>query len=448
MVTTTIPPKFQERKTDAEEKLRQAETNWQQLLDAGKSAGEFTDEQRTQLDAAKSDHATAKAELARIDEDIKSFEEFTPSAPRRKTSPDSLNVKEPNFLEDPKRGYKTHSEFLRSVLEVGKTGQFPRDDDGRLQSLAAGSDEHSTIADPYGGYLIPEGFLPGLLTIGFEGDPTQGRTMPVPMDSPIVSVSARTDKDHRTSVSGGLQVFRRQETQEMKDSRMEMEKVKLEAQMLTGLAYASQELIERSPSSFIALLQQGFGEEFGSRLINEKIHGTGAGEYEGILHTPCKIAQSKEGSQAAATIVYENIIRMRSRVWGYAGASWLANHDTLPQLMLMVQAGVTGMPIWQPSGREDHPDLLLGRPLFFTEYCHTLGTEGDIICGNWSQYLEGSLGPTTPRQAASIHVRFINHEQTFKFWVENDGKVWWRSALTPKYSTQTLSPFVTLETRS
>src|SRR5690606_34274109 len=131
---------------------------------------------------------------------------------------------------------------------------------------------------------------------------------------------------------------------------------------------------------------------------------------------------------------------------GYGNAIWLANHDTLPQLMLMNQAiGTGGAVVWQPSAREGEPELLLGRPIVFTEFTKTIGDAGDIVLGNWSQYLEGTLTPM--QQAESMHVRFENHERTFKFWVENDGRCWWRSPLTPKNSAATLSPFVTLAAR-
>ena len=66
----------------------------------------------------------------------------------------------------------------------------------------------------------------------------------------------------------------------------------------------------------------------------------------------------------------------------------------------------------------------------------------------WSQYLWGTLGSPVPRRAESIHVRFLNHERTFKFWQENDGQPWWRSVLTPKESTDTLSPVVVLAERA
>jgi HK97 family phage major capsid protein len=97
-------------------------------------------------------------------------------------------------------------------------------------------------------------------------------------------------------------------------------------------------------------------------------------------------------------------------------------------------------------GREDHPDLLLGRPLVFTEFCQTVGTVGDFVLGNWSQYLEGTYQPM--QSAESMHVRFVNHERTFKFWTRNAGQPWWKAALTPAKSTTTLSPFVTLATRA
>jgi len=65
---------------------------------------------------------------------------------------------------------------------------------------------------------------------------------------------------------------------------------------------------------------------------------------------------------------------------------------------------------------------------------------------NWSQYLEGTY--ENLQSAESIHVRFLNHETTFKFWLRNAGAPWWRTVLTPKKSASTLSPFVVLAARA
>ena len=138
---------------------------------------------------------------------------------------------------------------------------------------------------------------------------------------------------------------------------------------------------------------------------------------------------------------------MRAQCWGYGKAIWLANHDCLPQMGLLNQAvgtAGTGM-IWLPSLREDAPDMLLGRPIFFTEYTKTIGTAGDIVLANWSEYLEGLYQPM--ESAESMHVRFVNHERAFKFWMRNAGQGWWKTAITPNQGSNTLSPFVVLQSR-
>jgi HK97 family phage major capsid protein len=349
------------------------------------------------------------------------------------------------WIDDPKKGFKSHREFLCSVMSAGRN--YGITDDKRLQYLAtAGSDEQSTQSDPYGGFLVPAGFSPNVMSVMAEADPIAGRVTQIPMENAVVPINARVDKNHSTSVSGGLTVGRRVETQAATASRMEFEQVILNAQSLFGLAFASEELLARSPVSFVAILEAGFRDEFPAKLINERLNGTGTGMFEGVINAPCIVSVAKETGQAADTIVYENIVKMRSRCWGYGNAIWLANHDTLPQLMLMNQAvGTGGVVVWQPSAREGEPELLLGRPIVFTEFTKTIGDTGDIVLGNWSQYLEGTLTPM--QQAESMHVRFENHERTFKFWVENDGRCWWRSALTPKNSSNTLSPFVKLDAR-
>jgi HK97 family phage major capsid protein len=228
---------------------------------------------------------------------------------------------------------------------------------------------------------------------------------------------------------------------------MTFERVVLEAHELFGLSYATEEMLTDSPQSFVAILTAGFNDQFTAQLIKERLTGTGVGEFLGVLNSGCLVSITKEVGQGAATLLFENIINMRARCWGYGKAVWLANHDTMPQLMLMNQGiGAGGVPVWQPSAREDHPDMLLGRPLIFTEFCKTLGTVGDIVLGNWSEFLEGTYQPL--QSAESIHVRFVNHERAFKFWLRNAGQPWWRTALTPANSTATLSPFVVTATRA
>ena len=352
-----------------------------------------------------------------------------------------------SFEDDPKKGFKSPRDFLTAVLtNADRPSAEARDE--RLRFLAtAGSDEQGAYSDPYGGFLVPVGFAPNLMMMTPEEDPIGSRTTKVPMTTPRIEVLARVDKDHSSSVSGGLTVCRRAETQTQAAARMQMEKIALNAYGLFGLAYATEEILSDSPISFAALLEAGFRDQFTSHMIDERLNGTGVGEFEGIMKSPALVTVLKETGQDADSIFYENIIKMRSRCWKYGTAIWLANNDCLPQLMsLVMPIGTGGVPLWQVNVREGEPDTILGRPVVMTEYCQTLGDLGDLLLVNFSEYLEGTL--ETLQSAESIHVRFVNHERTFKFWLRNAGRCWWRSALTPKNSSDTLSPFVTLEART
>ena len=364
----------------------------------------------------------------------------------RKTAPDGVavtaGVKE-RAVDDPKKGFKSHREFLSAVIANGD--RHPQSaKDGRLKILAAvGSDEQGTYDNSRGGFLVPEGFSPNLLQLAPEDDPTTG-TMAIPMQTPTVKIPARTDKDHSTSVCGGLTVSRRAETVAAGTSRMQIEEVVLNAYSLFGGAYVTEELLQDSPQSFAAILAAGFSDQFNFHMIGERLVGTGIGEHQGVLNAPATISIAKETGQAAATINYQNILKMSARCWRYGSARWIANHTTKPQLAQLVLAiGTGGVPIYQPGNGA--PDMLLGRPIMYTEHAKALGTVGDIILGNWSEYLEGLYQPL--QSAESIHVRFLNHERTMKFWLRNAGAPWWRTALTPK-NGDTLSPFITLATRA
>jgi HK97 family phage major capsid protein len=416
------------------------------LETSAKEDREPTEAEQTTLSANKAELETILAKVKRED-DLAAF------AVNPATTTDSLvdtggsvfgKVKAA-FEKDPNKGFATPSEFFASVMDATIRGKT---EDDRLRFLAtAGSDEHGTYADPYGGFLVPAGFSPNMLSVQAETDPTAGRTTAVSMSAPQVSWPARTDKTHTSSVSGGLRVYRRAESQTVSSSRMATELVTLTATELMGLTYATDKILRESPISIVSLLQAGFRDEFGAKVLYEKIHGTGAGQMEGILNAPCTVSVDKEDTQDAKSIAYENIIKMRSQCWGYQNAVWLYNHDCLPQLMQLVMViGTSGVPMWQNSAREGEPDLLLGRPAFPTEFCATVGSVGDIILGNWSQYLEGTRRGV--EMAESMHVRFEYAEQAFRFLMENDGRCWWRSALTPKKSSTTLSPFVTLAARA
>lgn len=380
---------------------------------------------------------------------------------------------------DPARGFTSPRDFLTAVYTARRARGRDSVTDHRLRALAvreggsiagplafalplrftppvlaaAGSDEQGTYADPYGGYAVRSPAVTRYALGAVESDPTAGRTLVLPMDTPELHVLARTDKDHSTSVTGGLEVTRTPETVSRASSRMKMEAVSLTASSLFGFGFATEELLEFGPDAFAAILEAGYRDEFGTTVLREKLTGGGGNEFLGVLSAPTeadggpRIEVAKEGGQSAGTIVGANVIAMRGRCWGYSRAIWLGNHHTYEQLVQTYVATGAG-PKWLyiESDDETKPDMLAGRPIFYTEHLPALGAAGDLVCVDWSQYLEGIYRPL--ETAESVHVRWEQHERAFKFWTRNAGAPWWRSVLTPENGAATLSPIVSLVERA
>lgn len=341
-------------------------------------------------------------------------------------------------------GYASWEEFLGDVVQLETT----RRASPRLAPLraAAGSDEHGEYSAVHGGVLVPGAFARTFLTRANREDITRGTTTVVPMDGqPKVVIPSRVDNDHTDSVSGGVRVFRRGETGAVDASRMQMAAVTLEIESLMGVSYVTRELEADSMIPVLGLLQAAFADEFAGTRNNELLNGNGVGQYLGILESDCLITVPKETGQPADTITYPNVLKMRARCWGYGAATWIANPTCFPEIaQLQVTVGIGGSPVWMPSAVEGEPDRLLGRPIIWSEYASSLGDLGDLVLANWTQYLEGFDGPAQMEE--SIHVRFVEHEKCFKFWLRSDGSPWWSDVFTPK-NGDTLSPFVTLAAR-
>lgn len=443
------------------------------IKDAVMSASRpLTDEERQKIDAIKTAVADLDAQIESL-EAVAALERTAPSdpvdsdsasssstnpGPSPGTFPDnaSLSGGAPAADSDPCRGFRAYSqhgvgEFLHSVIQAGRQGTarpyINGRQDERLVPLraAAGSDEQHGGSQQFGGFTVPEGFSGRLMSLEMEDDPTAGTT-DVPMDAPSVKIPARVDKNHTSSVAGGITVAWSPPTASISSSRMSMEQVELSADSLKGIAYVEENLLEDSAISWAAILEAGFRDAVADAIIRARIDGTGVGEPLGILNSPA-LASVSTTNQTTGTITAANILAMRQRVWRYSRAVWLANHDTYVQLASATIAHANSdTPIFHPARGTDVPDTLLGRPIVFTEYAKALTTQGDIMCCVWSEYLVGLRSGI--RMAESMHVRFENNERALRITMRQAGAPWWRSALTPVNGANTLSPFVALDTRT
>ncbi len=181
------------------------------------------------------------------------------------------------------------------------------------------------------------------------------------------------------------------------------------------------------------------------------LRGTGVGEPLGILSTgnTCAVSVSKESGQVADTIVWENLVKMFSRMLPQSlGRSvWLAHIDTFPELATMaLSVGTGGGPIWLKDGDQSAPMSILGRPVIFTEKAETLGDLGDINLIDFGYYLIGDRQQVSAQ--TSEHFKFNTDTTAYRIIQRVDGRPWLKSAITPNKGSNTLSPVVKLAARA
>jgi len=366
-----------------------------------------------------------------------------------------IEVGEDQLSEDPKGGFKALSHFAQQVYkaDVSKGRNMP--EELKAWEKAASTTSLVEGEDQYGGYLIPPEFRNQLLMAVEQQNEIMPRCTSVPMRSTMVKIPYVNGFDESGSlVYGGIQWKWLDELATKSETRPKFGRISLELKKIAGLAYASDEILEDSPMSMENILRNGFRDGLNFTLNNVFIRGTGAGQPLGVLNAPCLVTVSAETGQAAATIVFENIIKMYSQHYNVGNAVWVINQNCLPQLATMaLSVGTGGAPVWLPAGGASGSpyDTLMGKPIIWSKHCSTLGTVGDIILADWSQYLVGQKAGqgADGKFDTSIHLKFDADQTCFRFVFRIDGQPWWPTYYTPPQATSTyLGPFVVLETRS
>jgi HK97 family phage major capsid protein len=248
---------------------------------------------------------------------------------------------------------------------------------------------------------------------------------------------------------GGIRAYWTAEGGTKTASQPEFRQLELKLKKVVGLVYATDELLQDA-SALESWIMSNLPDELRFVVEDAIVNGTGVGMPQGILVSAGLVSVPKEDGQFADTVVVPNIVKMWSRMWGRSrrNAIWLVHQDLEPQLFqLAIPVGTGGQAVYMPAGGLSASPFatLMGRPVVPAEYCQTVGTVGDIILADMSQYQMIEKGGI--QQASSIHVQFVYDETVFRFVYRCDGESKWNSALTPKNGTNTVSPFVALASR-
>lgn len=453
---------------DLQEKLLDLQEQMESMQAAADAESrELTDEEQAEITRLSAEFDRVDADLARR-RDIKSrgerlAESFgrrtepddAPSDPevdrqprnaRRETAPRQRAEPQPrNHRLERSWGWQTMGHFAMAVRDASRKGGHVNVDPRLIQNAPTTFGTEGVGED--GGFAVPPEFREAITELVFAEDSLIGRTDQ--LTSSRNSITLPVDETTPWQSSGGIQGFWEGEGDQLAQSKPNLATRTIRLHKLAALVGITDELLEDAPA-LDTYLRRKAPEKLDFKVTNAIIDGTGAGQPQGILRAPATITVAKEGSQAADTLLFENISKMYSRMYARcrSRAVWLINQDIEPQLDALNHPGDSSPVFMPPGGLRDAPfGTIKGRPVIPTEACKTLGDKGDIIFADLSSYMTARKTGGV-RAETSMHLWFDYDMMAFRFILRVAGMPWWSAAMDRFNGTNTLSCFVTLAERA
>ena len=332
-------------------------------------------------------------------------------------------------------GFNVIGDFLETI----NSGRA----DSRLLPLSAA---HGEGTPSLSGFLVPEGFETSFIGPVLENSIVLPRADVHPMKSETLNISSFVADDNSSSTPFGFATQWAGESESLTEQTGTIRRIKLTARKLATFTKSSNELLEDAQlfeKQLTTVLQKALTWELDDRFLN----GSGAGEPKGVLNDAALITVAKETGQAATTIEYRNLTKMLARLHPALlnGSVWVASQTAIPELLeLSIPIGTAGAHI-AAMMEKDGGFSILTRPVIFTEKLATLGTVGDILLANFSQYAVGMRRGVVIE--SSMHVGFQTDETGWRGILRADGQGKWETAFTPK-TGDTQSWCVALATRA
>lgn len=386
-------------------------------------------------------------DIDKYEEEIRAWDESIGRAEKLLAiEPEDRSSEKPEVKPTPaKDNEKRFSSFGEQLMAAYRAAMPGGKVDERLSTRAASGLNETTPSD--GGFLVQQDFVTELLKKTYETGILASKVKKIPISTNANGMKINAiDEDSRANGSrwGGVQTYWEGEADEITASKPKFRQMELSLKKLTGLCYATDELLQDA-AALEAVIRQAFAEEFGFKIDDAILSGSGEGEPLGILNSGAIVTVAKEASQTDI-ITVENLIKMWNRLWSRsrANAVWYINQELEPYLYTLK---IGDKPVYIPAGglSEKPYGTLFGRPVVPIEQCSAAGEVGDIILADIGQYLLIDKGGV--KSASSIHVRFLYDENVFRFIYRVDGKPIWTKPLTPYKGSATVSPFVTLAKR-
>jgi HK97 family phage major capsid protein len=230
--------------------------------------------------------------------------------------------------------------------------------------------------------LIPQEYIAELLRMRVEDPHVLDRAQIVPTTTGTITWPKliQTDADEYGSVSG--QWISEAEEKPATEA-------KFEQQIITAYEYAaytelSHSLISRSAIGMEALIGDLFRKKVMDAMDTAFLTGNGNGKPTGILNTT---GIREVARQTVGTVAYQDLVELEFALRSYhrSGAMYLCSDPALKTFKGTLDT--TGRPLFTPSVAGSLPDRLNGYTYLGTHRLPQLGSEGDIVFVDLSEYI-------------------------------------------------------------
>ena len=409
------------------------------------SAEEVTEEMSAQAEALKT---SAKEIIDRAQKliEVLQAEENLPEWAAKVSEEEDEEIKARQ--QEPENGKWSHFGEVLKTVAATRRGFY----DPRLEWISGDGEKvrsHKDMAEgamATGGALVPAEYLAELFKYDGQGIIVRPRARVIPMSGRSISMPAIDHAVHavagKSNFYGGVIAYWIEEAGVKEIEDITFDKVELIVHKLVGYGRVSDELWADSNPAIAAVISTIFGDALEWKEDYSYLAGNGVGQPLGVIGAPGTFTQIRANGNA---FQFVDAINMMEHFLPIKGGVWVMSQSVLPQLYAMQDPN--GNYIWLPTYgvgvSAAAPGTLLGYPVIFTEKTPTLGTTGDVLLCDFSQYLIGD------RQAitfdSSIHERFRYDQTTFRMVMRVDGQQWCKAPVPLADGATQVSPFVELD---
>ncbi|WP_285020242.1 phage major capsid protein [Novosphingobium sp. fls2-241-R2A-195] len=300
--------------------------------------------------------------------------------------------------------------------------------------------------DTQGGFMVPPQLRSEIMRVDPQDALVRPRATVIPAGSPpdagITIPALDQSGANPKNMFGGVEFKWIGEGEEKPETDAKLKSITLVPHEIAGFVTITDKLLRnwQASGAFIEGLFRGAAasaEDFAF------LRGTGSHQPLGAINAP---ATKWVNRLTANQVKYEDLVAMVSRILMRGGSPvWSIPQSVLPQLLTMTDP--EGHYIWKANSAVDAAvsgiaGTLLGYPVRWNNRSPNLGSKGDLLLADWSQYLikDGS-GPFV---ATSEHVKFTSNQTVIKFFWNVDGAPWLNAPIVEENGWE-VSPFVGLD---